>query len=235
MSAKLLTQKYKSLGSFLLLSEQIFVVFGDPPNTDLICLGATKNKFSPSLYHSGVKQGQSVEACSDLVRNVKRLQQSDAVASFSISEATISVLKKAGGALDATHIRLHSERNNLRVMLFDCRTFDPSFRLQRKTTHKFRYLDVEIRMFQEFTSTLKLDSFQKLPMDDYDVRIGDNSITQFTPQKQSVTYLLRDQEIIEPMTVFHSERISQDIAFVFHPKSSLADQDASQSQLELTE
>lgn len=229
MTAKLISDKYRSIGSYVLIGDGEFAVFGDPPHTDLVCIGSTKTKSEPTLYLAGIKQSQSKDACRELQQRVKQLQRSNALASFSLTDADLSSLKRTGGNLNATHIRLHSHNDNLRVVLFDYRTLDATTRLQRKNSHKFRYIDIGIRMIQDFSCTLLFESFNKLPMGEYDVRIGDNGITQFTPQKQSVAYLLRDQRLIEPMTVFHSPLTSQDIAFVFHPKSTWADPHTTQS------
>jgi len=229
MTAKSISDKYRSIGSYVLIGDGSFAVFGDPPHTDFVCIGPTKIKSVPTLYLSGTKQSQSQDACRVLQQRVKQLQHSNALASFSLTYADLSLLKRTGRSMNATHIRLHSHDDNLRVVLFDYRTLDATTRLQRKNSHKFRYIDIEIRMIRDFSCTLLFESFNKLPMGEYDIRIGDNGITQFTPQKQSVAYLFREQKLIEPMTVFHSSKISQDIAFVFHPKSSSADPHTTQS------
>ena len=68
-------------------------------------------------------------------------------------------------------------------------------------------------MLQEFSFTMKSNSFGKLPLDDYAVRVGDNGICAFISAKKNVQFLLRDQELHEPLVTFQSPRLGADIVF----------------------
>lgn len=220
--------KHKGLGSFLLTSGRSYVVFGDAPFSDLICIGKSDSTLLPALYLNDLKQTQTEDVCSDLFRKVELLKSSSARALFSLTDAEIQAIRLNGESVNATHLRLHINDGNLRITVFDYRKFDNQLRLSRKTSQVLRYLEYEIRVTDEFSFTIKFDSFKKIPLKAYEVRVGDNDICQFSPHDSSEDYLFRNQKLIEPMTVFRSPAIDQDICFVFHPKKDLVDQDTSQ-------
>jgi hypothetical protein len=97
--------------------------------------------------------------------------------------------------------------------MFDCRMNDQKLRIARKNSLHLRYLDWEVRVLKEFSFTMKSSSFGKIPMDDYAVRVGDNGICSFVSAKKTVQFLLRDQELHEPMVIFQSPRLGAEIVF----------------------
>ena len=103
------------------------------------------------------------------------------------------------------------------VTVFDCRDFEFDRRIGRKNSLKINYLDIETRKFENFTFTFNAESFVKLPSVDCNFRIGQNGVTEVNPIDGDVSYLIRDQKLIEPVTVFDSKSVGKDIAFVFHP------------------
>jgi hypothetical protein len=51
------------------------------------------------------------------------------------------------------------------------------------------------------------------------IRIGCNGVTRFSPDKSEQEFLMRDQELKEPIATFYSSKVQKNICFVFHPKS----------------
>lgn len=222
-----LFRKHTGIGSFVLTSSHSYVVFGDAPCNDLICVGKTNLPHQSFLYLNGEKQRQSERVCADLFRRTESLKFSNALASFSLTDAEIQAIRLNGDSVNATHLRMHINDGKLRITALDYRKFDSQLRLSRKTSQVLRFLEYEIRVISDFSFTLKFDSFKKIPQKTYDVRVGDNGICQFSPHDSSENYLFRDQQLIEPLTVFHSPAIDQEICFVFHPTKDWVDLDTS--------
>lgn len=223
-------QKYANLGSFVLISSTSFVVFGDEDNNDMILVGNFKTKIhDTSLFHDNVKVDVGYKECDKLLESALALTYSSANAMFLITDDEIKLIKSAINDVDATHIRIHAENNKVRISVFDYRKFIESTRINRKQSQKLLYLEMDDESDSEFSHTINANSFNKLPVKDYLVRVGDNSICEFAPMNENVKYLFRDQQIIEPLTTFYSTKVNQSISFVFHPKSLNEDLDTSQS------
>lgn len=221
----------KGIGSNVLFSNGHVAIFGDLPNNDLVFVKRFKGKLKSELFERNVNQDIAENECDELMKKVLLLGYTDALALFSFSEVQIKLVKQTIKKLSATHIRLYIHDDNLRIAVFDYRKFSAENRLQRKKTLLIEHLDLSIRVIDEFSFTLLASSFSKLPTQDCNVRVGANDICAITPVKgdDDSTYYYRNQLVIEPMTVFHSARISQDISFVFHPTTFGEGSNTSQS------
>lgn len=62
---------------------------------------------------------------------------------------------------------------------------------------------------------------------DLDIGIGRNKICVLTDEDTGDMYLLRDQELVQPVIGFFSDRLGQEISFVFPAKSNFPVQDTS--------
>ena len=204
---------FPGIGSSVLFAKNQMVVFGDPPNDDMIVEQKNVKSKTPVLYKSGIEQSLDESALNDLMSRVQLLTYSDAIASFQINADLLRQMKDQLSKWSCTHIRMFTHSDKLRVNMFDCRMNDHKLRVSRKNSLLLHHLDLEVRMFKDFTFTMKCSSFVKLPTDDYAIRVGDNGICLFMPAKSSVQYLLRDQELHEPMVTFQSPRVDAEIVF----------------------
>jgi hypothetical protein len=219
MATSKLINRYKSVGDHLLLTPKTFVIFGNIENDDLLLIGINKSTTSPCLYYKEEKQKLNSDKCLDLLNKVEMLSKSSAYAMLTLTDDTIRLIKDTIGKLNATHIRLYDYENKLRISVFDYRNYIQSARIDRKTSQKILYLDLDSRITQSFSFTIDASSFGKLINQDYLVRIGINNICEFSPLKDEVKYLLRDQEVIEPVTTFFSDRLACRISLSLDPKS----------------
>ncbi len=202
-----------SLGSSVLYAKNQMVVFGDPPNDDLVLEQKHVKVKVPVLFKSGVDQNIDGDALEELMSKVQLLTYSNAVAQFVINPDLIQKIKEATKDWSSTHLRMFTHHSKLRIVIFDCRMNDQKLRIARKNSLQLRYLDLEVRVIKEFSFTLKSSSFGKMPMDDYAVRVGDNGICSFTSAKKNVQFLFRDQELHEPIVTFPSPRLGAEIVF----------------------
>ena len=223
-------EKRGSLGSDVWISRNTSVVFGDPPNDDMVLLSAVKGQ-SASLHYqlnhpdNWQRQSETSAECDSLMQRVQNLRRSNALTSFILHQHQMAALIETGRKLTATHLRFHTSGTALRITVFDARKFDNESQLRRKHSLKILYLELFPVIDRELSWTVKFDSFKKLPVEDYDVYIRDNGIGEFVSLKTEEAYLIRDQQLIEPVVVFASPRLGRDISFVFHPKKESPDQD----------
>ena len=210
--------KLDSLGSAVIRVANSFAVFGHKKTDDMVIIGKEKgSKSKPSLHISSIKQKVTDDEVVGLFNKLQSLRQTNAIAIFTLTSENIKRIKNSIKLLDATHVRVWASENRITVTVFDCRDFEFDRRIGRKNSLKINYLDIETRTFENFTFTFNSDSFTKLPSADCNFRIGQNGVTEVSPIDGDVSYLIRDQQLIEPVTVFGSKSVGRDIAFLFHP------------------
>lgn len=226
------TKRYKHLGIFTLISPGRYAIFGNEDNDDMVFVCKTKLATKvPELFNKQSKLNVSSEECVELWNRIDGLSKSNAYAMFTITNNEIKLIKDAISEIDGTHVRIHAENNKVRFSVFDYRKFIESGRISRNQSQKIVVLDVDGVSNTDFSQTIFATSFNKMKNEDYLIRIGDNSISEFAPMNDEVKYLFRDQEIVEPITTFYSPRLEQDISFVFHPNSLNSTLDTNQSLL----
>ena len=220
-----LIKKYSHIGSYLLLTPNSFVVFGNQSekgsktNDDMVLLGKCKYRHTQLVLNSKVIDHKE-DDLKFLNSKVESLIESSAYASFNVSESGLKRIKKCIKDIGATHLRIHNIDNSVRISIFDYRQFLGNSRIQRKTSQKIRYYDSDnAKVEGNFTSTVYASSFLKLPIKDTIVRINKNGICQFEPIQDDLKYLMRDQDIIEPVTTFFSDRLLCQISLALLPNS----------------
>jgi len=213
-----LVESTKNTGSHLLVMEHSYAIFGNNKFTDLVIFGTHRIKGAfASLYENGKRLTISSNDLLQLFQNLSSLKRTIAVAMFTIYESDVRKIKNSVKKLDATHLRFWSNQNSVKVTVFDCRDFDYDRRIGRKNSLKMEYLDIETTKTDDFTFTINAESFKKIPNGDWNLRVGLNGVTEITPMNESESYLIRDQQINEPVTVFDSSSVGQKISFLFHP------------------
>jgi hypothetical protein len=211
-----LLSRYGGELNHCLISGNSFVVFNEK-NRDLVIRGRCRSTGPASLYQGETKTTVTVQDCNQLLSRIDELTITRASCSFTLSPLVIQKLKQAIKKLNATHLRFYNEQDKLKIVVFDYVKFHSEYRLPRKSTQKIHYYETRVLMTSDFTVTLLASSFEKLPTEYLNVRIGENGVVQVSKEKDDTRYLLRDQELIEPMTTFFSPRLSREIAFVLEP------------------
>jgi len=220
-----LSKKYSHIGSYLLLTPNSFVIFGNQSeevsksNDDMVILGKCKYRHTQLVINSKVIDHKEDEL-KLLNSKVESLIESSAYGSFLLAENGIKKIKKCIKNIDATHLRIHNVATSVRISIFDYRQFLDKSRIQRKVSQKIRYYDSDnANVGDDFTVTINAASFLKLPIKDTIVRINTNGICQFEPIQDDLKYLMRDQDIIEPITTFFSDRLDCQISLALLPNS----------------
>ncbi len=195
-----------------------YAVFTERGNRDLVVLGQCDAQRTPALYYGTEKSAATKDECLTLFAEIDTLTRTNAYASVSLPSGVVQKLKDSIKKLNATHLRFFNDGEKLRIVVFDWVKFHASYRLPRKTSNLVRYHDTLIVAHENFSATFLAQSFLKLPTESLQMRFGENGVTHITTDKGETSYLMRDQRMKEPMTVFHSKQIGQNIALVFHPK-----------------
>lgn len=213
-----LVATYSSRGSHLLVSQDSFAVFGNESTDDMVLIGKHQVRNAvTALYKRGVRQEVPIDALLNLFQKVASLRMTSANAIFTIYSEDMRRIKDSIKSLDATHLRVWSAGTGVTVTIFDCRDLDFDRRIGRKNSMKLNYLELETRSGNKFTFTFNAESFKKLPPDDCNFRIGTNGVCEVTSVNDATSYLLRDQKLVEPVTVFDSASAGKKICFLFHP------------------
>lgn len=208
----------KNSGSHLLLTTDSYAIFGKENFDDLVRIGQHKLRSAPvSLYKHGQRVEVSVDELQSLYQQVVALRHTGASAFFTLHADDVKRIKQSIDNLDATHIRIWSVGQKVGVTIFDCRDFEFHSRIGRRNSLKMNYLELDTNSVNEFTITLKSVSIKKIPTDNWNLRIGINGVTEIKPFSDSDSYLIRDQNLVEPVTVFESASVGQKISFLFHP------------------
>ena len=85
MTIKTFINQHSTIGSSVLLSKNSMVVFGDPPNDDLVLEQRNLKSSISVLYKEGITRDIEASALEDLMDKVRLLSYSDAVAQFNLN------------------------------------------------------------------------------------------------------------------------------------------------------
>ncbi len=218
-TSKEILKKYGNVGSYVLLNKNMFAVFGNESNNDLVLVGTGKNNQVDFLI-DGNSAGINQTTLLALSKSVDTLTSSSAFATFLLTSNAMGLIKETIKKLDATHLRIHNLGSLVRISIFDYRKYLPNSLIQRANTQKIKYYETDnANIGSDFTCTIFASSFLKLLNQDMNIRVGKNGICQFEPLKENIKFLLRDQEIVEPVTTFFSDRLGCQISLSLAPKS----------------
>ena len=206
--------------STILFHDGKFVAFGDEPSDDFVYIGPTHKVKGSSIYSNGKKTDTDESKCSELFNKVYDLCDDTKICSFTLSSFQIVFIQKTIKTYDATHVVLYSDDSGIFINFYDIRKCVPEGRMNR--SHETRLLVHKLSSLKKnhFKITLNSWSFKMIPSMDLDVGIGRNKICVFTDEDTGDMYLLRDQELVQPVIGFFSDRLGQGIAFVFPAKSN---------------
>jgi len=129
-----------------------------------------------------------------------------------------SVIQDTIKLSDATHIRFYSDKNRIKISIFNYRKFindvtpliDDNFAISELTLNEFI-------VSSDFTFTIKATSFLKIPEHTYEVEFLRNGIIGFTSLDADIEFFFRDQEIQEPIINFVNEKLGKEISLLWLP------------------
>ena len=213
--------------SNILFHDGKFVAFGDEPSSDFVYIGSTEKVKGSSIYSNGKKTDSDGDKCSELFNRAYDLCDDTKICSFTLSSFQISFIQKTIATYDATHVVLYSDDTGIFINFYDIRKCVPEGRMNR--SHETRLLVHKLSSLKKnhFKITLNSWSFKLIPSMDLDVGIGRNKICVFTDEDTGDMCLLRDQELVQPVIGFFSDRLAQEISLVFPAKSNFPVQDTS--------
>jgi hypothetical protein len=204
----------------LLIPPSRFIGIGGEDTDDMIVHGSIKSTLKKVSELTEDGQVEAFDLDPDVISFIDGCQSSDAVSLFTLTDNRIKEIKLAISALDATHVRFHHKNGTVWVNIFDYRCFLYDFRVKKEHPFQVGTLNLFKRSDVDFTFTMNAGPFKKLLEQDYSVRIGDNGYAEFSSaesKKMDFTYLIRGQDIIEPVVTFFNDQLDSDICFLPSP------------------
>jgi hypothetical protein len=228
---KSIVSQFDSVASHLLLrSPRHFVAFGKSDFDDVVIRGSVRKEFNDSvILEHGTKSDHLPADCEYLFQQIIALSDQGVIADFILSLGDLKLIQFVLKKINATHIRFYSESasDQIQVSIFDIRKLSPTHQLLRRSTTRLYKHSIIGTARDRFSTTIMANSFLLLKASQT-VTVSPNGITKFDNSDENAQYLMRDQEIVEPITFFTSERLKTNISFSFHPKLTLQDPNTSQ-------
>ena len=204
----------------LLIPPNRFIGFGDEETDDIVVNGAITTKIKTISEVTEDGQIEAFDLDSNVISFIDGCEKSESVALFTLTDNRIKEIKLAISALDATHIRFHHKDNSVWVDIFDYRCFLYDYCIKKEHPFQVGTLNLFKKSDTDFSFTMNAKSFTRILQQDYSVRIGDNGYAEFSSaeyKKNDFSYLVKGQEIIEPVVEFFSDQLGSNICFVPSP------------------
>lgn len=216
---KTLLNKFKNNGKVLFFNNK-FYFNGINNFDDLLIKGSLKTKKSQAvsiLYRH--KQPEEVnnnkKEIVNLVQKNENLTNVGAITSIFLGKQTIKDIQQVIKKSNSTYLRIFNNEKNIQISIFDYRQFIPRTRLLRQRSFQYYNLPTSEEQVEKFSKTIKATSFLMLPNTDLWLRINQNNIITFSDEDTETKYLIREQDINEPVCNFVNPKINKPITFVF--------------------
>jgi type III secretory pathway component EscR len=138
-----------------------------------------------------------------------------AITSIFFEKQTIKDIQRVIQKSNSTYLRIFNNEKNIQISIFDYRQFIPRTRLLRQKSFRYYNLPTSEEQVEKFSKTIKANSFLMLPYTDLWLRINQNNIITFSDEDTETKYLIREQDINEPVCNFINSKINKSITFVF--------------------
>ena len=216
---KIILNKFKNNGKVLFFNNK-FYFNGINNFDDLLIKGNLKTKKSQVvsiLYRH--KQPEEVnnnkKEIVNLVQKNENLTNVGAITSIFLGKQTIKDIQQVIKKSNSTYLRIFNNEKNIQISIFDYRQFIPRTRLLRQRSFQYYNLPTSEEQVEKFSKTIKANSFLMLPNTDLWLRINQNNIITFSDEDTETKYLIREQDINEPVCNFVNPKINKPITFVF--------------------
>ena len=216
---KTILYKFKNNGKVLFFNNK-FYFNGINNFDDLLIKGNLKTKKSQVvsiLYRH--KQPEEVnnnkKEIVNLVQKNENLTNVGAITSIFLGKQTIKDIQQVIKKSNSTYLRIFNNEKNIQISIFDYRQFIPRTRLLRQRSFQYYNLPTSEEQVEKFSKTIKANSFLMLPNIDLWLRINQNNIITFSDEDTETKYLIREQDINEPVCNFVNPKINKPITFVF--------------------
>ena len=216
---KTILNKFKNNGKVLFFKNKFY--FNGLNNfDDLLIKGNLKTKKTQAI--SILFRNKQPEELNDnkkdiinLVQKNENLTNVGAITSIFLEKQTIKDIQRVIKKSNSTYLRIFNNEKSIQISIFDYRQFIPRTRLLRQKSFQYYNLPTSEEQVEKFSKTIKADSFLMLPNIDLWLRINQNSIITFTDEDTETKYLIREQDINEPVCNFVNPKINKSITFVF--------------------
>ncbi len=215
-----LKERHGAIGSCaLLMPQRWFLVLGTDEHHDIAVFGETPFPISnPQVLSLRPKSHLDLGAAVEQYRSFQQAIQSPQVASLSLRSIDVTLLRRIIRQGAITHLRFFTAANDtVTVHAFDGRRCFSAVRLRRKGS-PLRVFTHELssELAHAFSVTLKASAFQQLPVTAVSLSVRASGLVACEWGGDDFRLFLRDQSLIEPITVFTSEAAEASVALILH-------------------
>lgn len=201
----------------ILLPNDRFIGIGDGSQDDSVVDGSISCTLERAVEMDSDGQVYEFDFDSSVIDFITETKKSRAIAIFSLTASEIMEMKEAIWSLEATHIRFHQRAGSVWVSIFDYRSFLYDHRIRKDHPFTVGLECLYKKCKTDFSFTINSPFFKKLLDQDYSVRIGENGYAEFSSaeyKKNDFSYLVKGQDVIEPVVTFFNAPHVLDISFV---------------------
>jgi hypothetical protein len=203
----------------VIFDKQTFYIHGLYNQVDLIIKGKLEKRLfnQPTLieYRSNEKPKRETNNIKEQIKRIEDLFYVDYITSFNLSRYLIKKIKATIRKNNVTHMRFYTFNNDVKLNLFDVRSFIGQTQFTRQNSVKVFSLPSVQFIDETFSRTLNSETFLKLTEEDIGVDITKNHIVIFNDKKNDCSYLVSHQDLIEPITHFINPKINKSVSFLY--------------------
>ena len=172
----------------VIFDKQTFYIQGLYNQVDLIVKGKLEKRLfnSPTLieYRTDEKPKRENNNIKEQIKRIEDLFYVDYITSFNLSRYLIKKIKASIRKNNVTHMRFYTFNNDVKVNLFDVRSFINQTQFTRQNSVKVFSLPSVQFIDEVFTRTLNSETFLKLPDEDLGLDITKSHIVIFNDKKK---------------------------------------------------
>jgi|688.fasta_scaffold92938_5 hypothetical protein len=198
--------------------KQDFIFQGLDFYSDIIIRGKLKKKLFniPTLITFDKKEEtKETDNVKEIIERIDDLTYVDSITSFNLDTYYVKKIKASIRQNQSTHMRFYTLNKDVRLTLFDFRSFISQTQLLRQKSINLFSLPSVQYVEETFTRTLRTDSFLKIPPSDLEFQITKNHIVIINDNKNELSFLLTNQGLKEPIFNFHCDKINKSVSFLY--------------------
>jgi hypothetical protein len=203
----------------VIFDNQTYYIHGLYNQVDLIIKGKLEKRLfnKPTLieYRNNEKPKRETNKIKELIKRIEDLFYVDYITSFNLSKYLIKQIKLSIRKNNVTHMRFYTFNNDVKLNLFDIRSFIGETQFTRQNSLKVFSLPSVQFIDEIFSRTLNSETFLKLPDEDFGVNITKSHVVIFDDTKNQCSFLISHQDLQEPITHFVNPKINKSVSFLY--------------------
>jgi len=198
--------------------KQDFIFQGLDFYSDLIIRGKLKKKLFEKPTSITFKKNNEIKETNNIKQEIDRIDKLtyvDLITTFNLNAFLIKKIRSVIQRNKSTHMRFFTFNNDVRLTLFDFRSFISQAQFLKRNSIKLFSLPSVQYVKEVFSKTLRTDSFLKTSQNELEIEITKSHIVILKDNRKQLSFLLADQNLKEPIVSFNCEKINKSVSFLF--------------------